>query len=238
MKATVGAGAGAALLMYFLDPHSGRKRRAESRQRAGHLSRRFARWSEAASRDVRNRARGMVAMTLAKARPMKAAPDDVLAARVKTQIGRLSRHPHALQVVSCEGIVELRGPILMSERRHVIEGVRRVRGVVRVEDRMFGHESAKSVPALQGGPDRAPDRRPEFLQENWSPAARLVAGTAGAGLLGYGVARRGLAGAGAAMAGSLVLARTVANVPMRRLLALSEKSIDLAPPPEASPQPG
>src|SRR5512142_1962562 len=106
MKATLGGGIGVgAALMYFLDPHSGRKRRAELQQRAGHLSRRFARWTEAASRDASNRAEGFVATVFSRNEPGKAVPDEVLAARVKTQIGRLSRHPHAIEAVALGGRV-------------------------------------------------------------------------------------------------------------------------------------
>jgi hypothetical protein len=109
-----------------------------------------------------------------------------------------------------------RGPILAAEHPPLVAAVGRVRGAKRVEDRLQVHADAAEVPALQGGTPRTGERG-EFLQRYWSPSARLAAGAAGlvlvrrAGLLG-------LIGASPSdMLGLTLLARALANRPLREL---------------------
>ena len=89
-------------------------------------------------------------------------------------------------------------------------------GVSAVEDRLELHKRTDDVPALRGGAGR-PIPRPELLQENWAPGTRLLVGTAAAGLIGWGAIRRDIVGAGVAGIGALLLARCIANLPVRRL---------------------
>jgi hypothetical protein len=78
------------------------------------------------------------------------------------------------------------------------------------------HEETDNHPALQGGRKRRGDRF-EFMQENWSPAARFVAGAAGASLAVYGGRRRDALGAGLGAAGLLLLTRGITNTEFKRL---------------------
>jgi len=210
--ALVGAG-----LMALFDPNRGRRRRALLRDKATGAADVVGTAAGKTWRDLRNRAEGVAA----RGRGLfdhEVAGSDALAARVRSRIGRLTSHPHAISVEARDGAVVLSGPIIAREAEGVIAGVRAVRGVVSVEDRLELHESAEGVPALQG-PGR---RRPRgLLRENWSPTARLLGGAAGAGLIVAGARRRGWLGGAMAVAGLGLLSRAATNRPARRLLRLA-----------------
>src|SRR5207245_1228615 len=118
------------------------------------------------SRDMANRARGIVAGTKWRLRSEEA-DEPVLEARVRAKVGRFVSHPHAIEVHADGGHVTLGGPILADEVPGLLEAVRSVRGVEEVVDQLELHEDA-DVPALQGGVPR-PGERFELLQDNWSP---------------------------------------------------------------------
>jgi uncharacterized membrane protein len=223
MSAGVGAG-----LMYLLDPDRGRRRRALARDKLVHTGHRVAGSVGTTSRDIKHRARGL----LARVRPGRAggrAPDDVVVQRVRSEIGRVVSHPSAITVSAHDGVVTLTGPILTKETNRLLRRARRVRGVRDLVNRLELHTTPDRVPALQGEHRSAGRRRLEFLQSNWSPTARLVAGTTG-GVLGlYGVARRDPAGTALAVAGLGVLVRASTNLEFRRLLGLGAgaRAIDI-----------
>lgn len=58
----------------------------------------------------------------------------------------------------------------------------------------------------------------EFLQANWSPGARLIAGAAGGALTIYGASKRDALGAGVCALGVGLLARSVTNTELKRLV--------------------
>jgi BON domain len=169
----VGAAAGSAL-MFMLDPNNGRRRRALVRDkvvRAGHKSREGL---DATARDVANRASGIAAT--ARSRWSDEPPDEaVLDARVRSKLGRASSHPRAIEVEVHGGDVTLRGPVLAWEADDVLAAVRGVRGVGNIHDQLQRHETADSVPALQGQ-GRAPGSSVDILQSNWTPATRAMVG--------------------------------------------------------------
>jgi uncharacterized membrane protein len=145
------------------------------------------------------------------------APDWIIEERVRAELGRVSRHPGALQVKAEQGRVSLTGPILADEKERVISTIARVRGVQQVDNQMDIHQSPGAIPALQGSSSpREP--RMEFMQENWSPTARLLAGVGGGYLTVYGRARSGLIGTALSLAGLGLLARGVANIDLKRLV--------------------
>jgi uncharacterized membrane protein len=82
--------------------------------------------------------------------------------------------------------------------------------------------------------------RPELLQKNWSPTARLLSGAGGGALAVYGAARRDLLGAALGMAGAGLLARAATNMDFSRLTGIGagrgaitiQKTINIAVPPE------
>jgi uncharacterized membrane protein len=202
-------------LMYLLDPRTGTRRRALLRDQIAHGINKSKDGLSATSRDVAHRSAGLAAGVTSR---FKSAPvaDDILTARVRAKLGRLVSHPHAIEVQSRDGRVTLRGPVLAREAGRLRGGVRRVRGVSEVIDELEVHDSAAGVPSLQEGgtPRRA---RRTWVQENWSPATRLLAAGAGAGCLAYGSGRRDAAGALLAIGGAGLFLRAITNLEFSRL---------------------
>src|SRR5687767_14913457 len=135
--------------MYLLDPTAGGRRRALVRDKAIRLAHKTADGSDALARDLRNRAAGAVAQVRGRFedRPVD---DSVLEARVRSALGRVTTHPSAINVFSDDGCVTLMGPVLAPEHEAICNAVSRVSGVCEVNDQTTLHETAGSVPALQG----------------------------------------------------------------------------------------
>lgn len=208
------AGIGAAL-MYFLDPSRGRRRRAVVRDQMMHAVRKGEHGLEATVNDLSNRAHGLAAET----RNMFTSDDptdDVLVARVRSELGRVCSHPRAVIVTASNGTVTLSGPVLEREIDNVLAATRGVRGVSDVDNRLEVHSDPGNVPSLQGGVER-PGTRMEIMQEHWTPAARLLLGTGAAALAGYGLTRRDTAGNLLGLLGAAVLARSITNADPRAM---------------------
>jgi len=217
MRVLASAGLGA-VLMYYLDPSRGRYRRALVRDQLVHAGRKLHAGLDAALRDTRNRIEGLGA-SLRRYFVRTPASDPVLAERVHAKIGRLVSHPGSIQVTAHEGVVTLSGPVLAEEVQRLIAGALEVPGVSGVVDRLEVYTSPEHVPGLQGGRP-TPGERSAFLQTNWSPAARLVGGAAGAALIAYGLRRRGPLRVPLAAAGALLSARAATNLEVQRLLGV------------------
>jgi uncharacterized membrane protein len=205
-------GLGAAL-MYFLDPSRGRRRRALVRDQVRHAVRKGEHGMEATVNDLTNRAHGLAAEARNRFREDDPT-DDVLVARVRSELGRVCSHPRAVIVTALDGVVTLSGPVLEHEVDNVVAAARSARGVTSVENRLEVHEEPGNVPSLQGGATRTGTRM-ELLQEHWTPAARLLVGTGGAALAGYGLSRRDMPGQLMGLLGAAALARSIANTDFR-----------------------
>ena len=132
-----GMGIGAAL-MYLLDPDRGGRRRALVRDKAARLGRLTGERFEARSRDLRNRAKGVAAKR--KREEAEEPPsDDILEARVRSQMGREVRNPAAIHVSASGGRVTLTGPVPSEERDKLVACAEAVPGVETVEDRLEPH---------------------------------------------------------------------------------------------------
>lgn len=142
------AGAGAAL-MYLLDPDRGARRRAMLRDRVGSTLRDAEDRFGESRRHLANRARGLLAETRGRLTP-EDVDDQVIVGRVRAELGHHVSHPGALEVSSERCVVTLGGPVLADEVNTVMEVTRKVRGVREVVSRLEVHESAGSVPGLQG----------------------------------------------------------------------------------------
>jgi uncharacterized membrane protein len=221
-----GAGLGAAL-MYLLDPDRGRRRRKLLGDQIMHIVSQSDALINTTARDLRNRAHGMLAETRARFDGADVI-DEVLAARVRSRMGWIISHPHAIAVTAEQGRVTLSGPILAHEVDDLLKAVAAVRGVRAVENRLEMHERAEGVPGLQGGGAR-PGKRPEVLQENWAPAPRLLIGATGGGLAIYGVRRGDALGGLLGALGLGLLARGATNIELKRLLGLdaSRRAVDV-----------
>src|SRR4051812_39575053 len=118
----VGLGAGA---MYWADPRSGRARRAHVREKLWHLLLGVGDALDVVMRDMAHRARGL-AFKLRSRLHEEDVDDVTLEARVRSALGRVCSHPGALQVSCRQGRVELKGPILAREAKHVLAHLRHV----------------------------------------------------------------------------------------------------------------
>lgn len=186
--------------MYFFDPQRGARRRGLVGNQITRTTTRAPRMMKAAGQDLANRAYGMWAEATNLFRSDEA-PDQVIEARVRSKMGREISHPGAVHVNVRDGNVTLEGDILEREVPALLACVERVRGVKSVDNRLNRHASAGNISNLQGGSRR--ESRSEFMQENWSPAARIVAGTAGLATT---------------MLGASLLARSITNTEVKRLI--------------------
>jgi uncharacterized membrane protein len=218
--------------MFWLDPRSGRRRRALLVDWVGSATTDFNEAVGVAGRDVRHRARGLRARLSWIFRHENVA-DDVLAERVRAALGRAVSHPGAIAVAASQGRVTLMGSVLTDEYSDLINTVYSVRGVVDVIEELAVHDSAVGVPQLQGGRPRVRSRFP-LLRQNWSPATRLAIGGTGGALTAWGTRQLfsrqgyGIVGGCALAAGNVLLLRSVTNRPVRQLVGTAgHRSIDV-----------
>lgn len=206
------AGAGA---MYLFDPQRGRTRRAKIRDKAYRYLRESENMAEKAGRDLRNRAAGAVhdAKSILSREDVA---DIKLIERVRSKLGRVTSHPHAVIVSAENGRVTLEGPILAEELQRTLHCIQKVAGVKAIENRLEPHDGGDRHPSLEGGRPRSGDR-PAILRTNWSPAIRLGAGLIGSGLAIYGVVSHGTIAKAGATLGIGLLARGVTNRDVSKL---------------------
>jgi uncharacterized membrane protein len=229
----VGAGG-----MYLLDPDRGARRRSLLRDQIVHAGHKLGDGLSATARDTRNRAVGAAA-SLRSRFENDQADDAVLHERVRSAIGRVASHPSAIIVNVEREQVTLNGDVLADELDDVINRVKRVRGVTEIRNELQIHRSTEGVPSLQG-PGRPRAARPELLQENWTPAIRLVTGIVGGAILLRGVRIKGAVGSALTTAGLGLLTRAATNLPVRRLVGTGvgrqavvvQKTITVAAPVE------
>lgn len=218
----VGSAVAGAVLMYFLDPSYGRRRRALTRDQLAHAGRKLRNMGQAASRDAAHRTLGAVAEARRWLRK-ETVPDPVLTERVRAVLGRAVSHPHAVHVDSAEGKVILSGPILEGEVPLLFATVKKVPGVRSIEDRLDVHKEAGNISALQGGLPRSGNRF-ELMQQQWSPATRVLTGFMGIGLVLAGLRERDLLGIALGAAGGGLLARSVTNLDFGSMLGVTADS--------------
>lgn len=211
------AGAATATL---LDPKSGNRRRARLRDKMDRLQTRFGRTAGKAGRDAANRARGLIHEGRNRFGSDDAS-DEVLHDRVRSELGHAVANPSAIEVEVEEGVVTLTGPILEDEADATVILVSHVQGVDDVVDRLERHSRAEDISALQGR-ERRTGLRPDFLQENWSPATRFLFGAGGAALLAVALKRRDTLSMVLGAGGGALLARSVANKSLTDLAGAGE----------------
>lgn len=213
-----GFGTGATAI-YLLDPVTGRRRRALATDRLKSIACEFTNFLDVAARDLVHRARGLLAAGWAHVSG-KEVTDAVLVHRVRSALGRIVSHPHAVKVGARDGQILLGGPVLAHEVNDLLTCVSTVSGVRGVDNRLEVHKEPGNLSALQGGTGRRPQGKIDVLQANWSPATRLLAGAAGTWLMARCLRRRTL---GAALLGTVgfgLTARSVANRDLVRLAGL------------------
>jgi uncharacterized membrane protein len=214
-------------LMYYLDPDRGRRRRSMLRDQVVHLLHRADDAVETAGRDLGNRTLGLAAEAVSRVRPDDAS-DPVIQARVRSALGRLVSHPGSVEVSVVDGEVILGGPVLADELDALMAGVRAVRGVRGVFNDLQVHEEPGDVPGLQGE-RRPPQSRIDVLQENWSPATRMIMGVVGGAMALRALRGRSILDPVAGVVGLGMLSRSVTNLEMRRLLGVDagRRAVDI-----------
>lgn len=211
---TMGAATVAGLLVYFLDPDTGRRRRALVKDRAVKLVKEADRAIGKASRDLSNRARG----TVAEARsllPLRVVSDEVLVEQVRARMGRVASFPHFVEVSSRDGVITLRGAVLESELEDLLSTISAIRHVSSVRNDLRAYKRPQDIPGIQ----QAATRRKTAVP-GWTPAARLAMGVTGGALALFGGGRRGI-GRIARLTGLGLLARALTNMNVSELLGIS-----------------
>ncbi len=209
---TAAAGAG---LMYLLDPAGGRRRRARVRDRLVRVAHRTGDAVGATSRDVGNRARGVVAELRSRLAPGEVS-DGVLHERVRSRIGTVIGRAAAVEAVVVDGRVTLRGPVLADDLDQLVRRVRGVPGVREVVDQLDVHDEPG------GGRGRRPRSGEvlELLQSRWSPSARLFAGLSGAAMVVWGLRRLDLSGIVLTAGGVALMVRGISGEPRAAIEAV------------------
>jgi len=173
---------------------------------------------DATSRDVRNRARGVVAELRARLVP-EDVTDDVLQERVRARLGQTVRYARSIETTVADGVVTLRGPALADDVARVVRRVGQVPGVSAVDNRLDVHAEPGDVPGLQGAQRASRSGEVlELMQGQLSPTARLATGLGGALLALWGLRRLDAAGVPVATIGMALLARGAGTPTLGHLL--------------------
>jgi BON domain len=149
IAATLAATTGAAA-MYYLDPTTGRRRRALVRDRAVGVSHDAGHYALAQGRRAADHLKGAAARGRSLLHRSPPTSDGKLHDRVRAQLGRVVTHPRAVEVDVEQGCVCLRGHVLANEIGALLDEVSSVPGVERVEHQLMVHEQPAGVPELQG----------------------------------------------------------------------------------------
>ena len=209
-----------ALLMYIFDPLVGRRRRAVARDKVNRFAHKTLDAMDVTSRDLKNRVVGLAAETKSLISPREVS-DEVLAERIRSKLGGLVGHPSSIEVKVENGKVILSGPILVGEVDRLIKNVSAMRHVKGVENQLQAHESAGSVPGLQGEAGlRKTGETADLMQVAWSPTTRFIAGTFGGTLALYGAKQLSVRGAAVGALGAAIFARALTNMEFKRLTGI------------------
>jgi hypothetical protein len=143
--------AAGALVMYYLDPVGGGRRRALVRDKlvaAGHDAAYLARIK---SKRAAGHLKGVV-VTHHLDRVTRSEPetDQQLHDRLRARLGRVVSHPRSIHVEVDQGRVCLSGHILTKELDNLLAEIKANVGVKAVENQLTCHDSAEHIPELQG----------------------------------------------------------------------------------------
>jgi uncharacterized membrane protein len=206
--------------MYLYDPQMGRRRRAVARDKLIHVGYGIEDAVDVTARDLRNRSVGLLAI-MRSVFAGEEVDDEVLAERVRAQLGGLVSHPRAIEVRAEQGRVTLSGPVLRDEVNSLLKGVAAVRGLCDVENQLNLYDEPGNISGLQGqSARRRSGQQWDVMQRHWSPTTRLLMGAAGGALATYGAGRRDAFGSALGLSGLTLLARAITNIEFKRLLGV------------------
>jgi hypothetical protein len=208
----LGAAAFGAGFVFVTDPALGRRRRALARDAFVHGAKVLRRAVDITTRDAAHRLKGFVESGK-KVFRREEISDEVLADRVRTEIGRVSSHPN-VEVMVEDGCVTLLGPIAAQEEIAVLAAAESVRGVCSIVNRMEPHVLTANIQT------QAPRlRRLDILQKHWAPSTRVLVGSIGASML---VAPPNIPAPARVLlraAGLTLLTRAATNLDLKSLIA-------------------
>jgi uncharacterized membrane protein len=212
----VGLGIGAAA--YFADPTRGPQRRAALAKGAGRLWERAAGEVKKSLVDAQHHLTGMSARLSSSLRA-EDPPEQVLEARIRSRMGRVLSHPRKVHVVCDHGLVTLWGTVPENEIYELLRTVKAVPGVKEIQEHLDTYEEEVQRHDL----DALNHARKE-TRLNWSPARRMLVGSAGAALALYGLKRKEAVGTTAAVMGAGLIAYSMLRNDLSSTLALTELS--------------
>lgn len=125
-------GLGAAL-MYLFDPERGKSRRAEIGERVKSKAKEAEHSAEKVARNVRNRAAGIKAKM---SKTEQAADDEILVARIRSELGHVIEHADRVEVQASLGYVTLRGELDEAEIEKAVDCAESVDGVIEVDNQL------------------------------------------------------------------------------------------------------
>lgn len=144
----VGAAVGSAL-MYFLDPRSGAYRRSLARDRISSSSRSAASTTGKRFRHLRNQIGGLVVASTEWLRSPATDSDRKIADRIRTRLGRVTHHMHAVAVEVHNGEVLLSGRLPDDEALRVVAETKEIQGVKGVKDEIKRYSQEQPGPSEQ-----------------------------------------------------------------------------------------
>ena len=207
-----------ALLMYLFDPERGARRRSMARDQVEGSVNDVSETLGKTWRYTSNKVAGVISSAKSRLSPDNPS-DSQLEGRVRSTLGRAVTHPRAIETEVAQGKVTLRGPVPEGEVKSLLSAVKGVRGVREVVSELKAYGETSKHPSLQGAGKPGRVRR-VFLQENWSPSARMLAGLSGGALSALGLVRRDWLGALLGGAGAAVLLRSTINKPFKRIFGV------------------
>jgi hyperosmotically inducible protein len=134
LKLVASFAAGAAA-MYYLDPATGRRRRALARDRGVAVRHDLEDYARIKSRRAANRMRGALARTRAKV-STEPVDDDQLHSQIQAKLGHLVSRPGMVEVKVHEGHVVIAGNALRGEINTLLDTVSEMRGVQSVDNQL------------------------------------------------------------------------------------------------------
>lgn len=137
-----------ALAMYIADPSQGRRRRALLQDKVSSVSHQTTHALSQKLRDTGNRLSGLQAgaMHFFSRRDAKPIDDHVLAARVRSRLGRSFSRLHQIAVTAHAGKVTLEGLLDSEEMARLVNLAEAIPGVKSVQHRLQQLPALKSVP--------------------------------------------------------------------------------------------
>lgn len=215
----LGGAAGGAAAWYFLDGDNGARRRAAFARKTNQLGRKIARGAELSFRDVENRLSGLARHAWASViRPPL--DDRIHVERVRARMGRIVSHPHKIHATADNGVITLWGEATEQDAKRLVDAVAAMPGVRGVQNEL---DFCPPVAAATNGSDAFTQAHHQTLLR-WSPARRLLAGTAGAAAALYGWRRKDELGALIGLVGGALVTHSVSRRNVPSLLAFSEDS--------------